>query len=297
MSRWDGRSRGSILGYKIFIFLLKYVHIRVAYFVLQFVVFYFLIFSNKRYIYHFYRKILNYSALKTEFAIYKNYLSLGKTIIDKVAVLAGFSQKFTYDFEGEDYLHQISEAGKGGIFIGAHSGNYEIAGFLLKRIKRPVHVIMFDGERTNIKEIIENVTGGKRFNVIYVQPNDISHIYKIKEALSNGDLIAIHGDRYIEESKSFECDFFGSKARFPLGPYYMAAQFGVPVSFVSTMKETDTHYHFYATPPIMIEGTNKKETIKSIQKTAQLYASELEKMIRKYPLQWFNYHDFWQITQ
>jgi predicted LPLAT superfamily acyltransferase len=47
----------------------------------------------------------------------------------------------------------------------------------------------------------------------------------------------------------------------------------------------------------MIEGTTKKETIKSIEKTAQLYATELEKMIRKYPLQWFNYHDFWQINQ
>jgi predicted LPLAT superfamily acyltransferase len=267
-----------------------------AYFTLLFVAFYFYMFSNKRNIHFFYRKIMNYGTLKTEIAIYKNYLLLGKTIIDKVAVLAGYSYKFTYNFDGEEHLQQISDEGKGGIFIGAHSGNWEIAGYLLKRINRPVHVIMFDGEQTNIKEVIEKVTGGKRFNVIYIQENDISHIYQIKEALSRGELIAMHGDRYVEESKTLACDFFGRKAQFPLGPYYMASQFNVPISFVSTMKETDTHYHFYASPPAMIEGENKKEKIKSIENMAQRYASELEKMIKKYPLQWFNYHDFWQIN-
>jgi predicted LPLAT superfamily acyltransferase len=296
MSHWDGRSRGNILGYKIFIFLLKYVNIRVAYFVLKFVTFYFYLATDKTNILYFYHNILNFSPLKAKRAIYKNYLTLGKTIIDKVAVLAGFSNKFTYKFEGENYLQQISDAGKGGIFIGAHSGNWEIAGYLLKRINRPVHVIMFDGEHSNIKETIEKVTGGKKFNVIYIKENDIAHVYQIKEALSRGDLIAMHGDRFVDESKTFECDFFGRKAKFPLGPYYMAAQFNVPMSFVATMKESDTHYHFYATPPIFVDGTNKKENKQSIEKIAQLYATELESMIRKYPLQWFNYHDFWQIN-
>jgi predicted LPLAT superfamily acyltransferase len=239
---------------------------------------------------------MNYGLIKTELAIYRNYFLFGKTIIDKVAVLAGFSKKFTYDFDGEAYLRQMSDEGKGGIIIGAHAGNWEIAGHLLKRINRPVHILMYDGERSNIKETIEEVTGGKRYNVIYIRQNDLSHIYKISEALRKGDLIAMHGDRYIEGSKTYACNFFGRKAQFPLGPYYLSAQFNVPVSFVSTMKETDTHYHFYATPPAKIDGTNKKEKKKSIERMAQLYASELEKMIKKYPLQWFNYFDFWQLN-
>lgn len=296
MSRWDGRSRGTILGYKVFIFLIRYFHIRIAYFILSFVAYYYYLFSKKKYIRYFYNRILNYGFLKSEMAIYKNYLSLGKTIIDKVAVLSGFSNKFTYDFEGEEYLHEISDSGKGGILIGAHAGNWEIAGHLLKRLERPVHVVMYDGEHENIKSLIESVTGGKGFNVIYIQENDISHIYKINEVLSKGDMIALHGDRFLIESKAKLCDFFGHKARFPLGPFHIAAQFSVPVSFVSTMKESNTHYHFYATPPVLIEGNKKNEKLESIEKLSQLYANELERMIRKYPYQWFNYHDFWQIN-
>jgi predicted LPLAT superfamily acyltransferase len=294
MSDWDGHSRGNTLGYKIFIFILKYIHIRVAYFVVVFVVFYFYIFSKKTHIRFFYRQIIAHGKLKSELSIYRNYLFLGKTIIDRVALIAGFSNKFTYDFEGENYLQQMADEGKGGIILGAHTGNWEIAGHLLTRLNRPVHLLMFDGERSKIKEVLEEVTGNKGFKVIYIRQNDLSHIFQISEALKDGDLIAMHGDRFIPGSKTHLCSFFGRKAMFPVGPYILAAHFAVPVCFVSTMKDSDTHYHFYATAPVTIDVMNEKERNSKIEKNVELYATELEKMVKKYPLQWFNYYNFWQ---
>lgn len=294
MSDWDGRSRGSVLGYKIFIFILRYVHIRAAYAVLSFIVFYYYIFSRKKNIRFYFREIHSYGILKTEWSILKNYILLGKAIIDKVTVIAGFHHNFTYDYEGEQYLHQMANDGKGGIIIGAHAGNWEIAGYLLKRINKPVHVLMYDGERSNIKELLENVTGGESFNTIYIYDNDLSHIYKVNEVLQRGEIIAMHGDRFIPGNKTHECQFFGRPANFPLGPYYLAAQFDVPVCFVSTMKETNTHYHFYSTPPIHMPAGSKKDRNRLVAEMAEQYASELEKMVKKYPLQWFNYYNFWE---
>jgi predicted LPLAT superfamily acyltransferase len=187
----------------------------------------------------------------------------------------------------------MANAGKGGIILGAHAGNWEIAGHLLSRLKRPVHIVIYDGERSNLKELMEETTGTKSFHVIPVKDNDMQHIYEIKDVLSQGDLVAMHGDRFRDNSKTYSCNFFGKKARFPLGPYYLAAQFDVPLCFVHTIKETNSHYHFYSTPPLKINNLNPKTKLTDIKAKTELYAETLEKMMRKYPLQWFNYYNFW----
>ena len=294
MPDWEGQSRGTVLGYKIFIFILKYIHIRVAYFVVWFVALYYYFSVSKKDIRFFYKEILHYKPFKSEISLFRNFLVFGKILIDKIVILAGFSGKFSFDFEGEEYLHQMANAGKGGIILGAHAGNWEIAGHLLKRVKRTVHVIMYDGERSNIKEILEEVTGNRSFNIITIKDNDLSHVFTISEALKKGDLIAMHGDRFREGSRTHSCSFFGHDARFPVGPYYIASQYNVPVSFVSTMKETNSHYHFYATPPVLIEATNSKDKAEKIVNASTLYAKELENKVRQYPLQWFNFYNFWQ---
>ena len=37
MAKWDGKSRGTVLGYKIFVFFIKKAGIKSAYFILYFV--------------------------------------------------------------------------------------------------------------------------------------------------------------------------------------------------------------------------------------------------------------------
>ncbi len=294
MPDWEGQSRGTVLGYKIFIFILKYIHIRVAYFVVWFVACYFYFSVRKKDIRFFFKDILHYKPLKVEISLYKNFLVFGKVLIDKIVILAGFSGKFTFDYEGEEYLHEMANAGKGGLILGAHVGNWEIAGHLLKRIERPVHIVMYDGERSNIKEMLEEITGQRSFSIITIKDNDLSHVFTISEVLKKGDLIAMHGDRFRQGSRTQACKFFEHNAKFPLGPYYIAAQFNVPVCFVSTMKETNSHYHFYATPPILISNENSKKKAEAIRNSATSYSVELEKKVRQYPLQWFNFYNFWK---
>ena len=77
-----------------------------------------------------------------------------------------------------------------------------------------------------------------------------------------------------------------SHARFPAGPFAIASKFDVPVVFVYALKETANHYHLYCTAPKVYK--NKQEEMMDD------YVSNLERMTRKYPEQWFNYFDFWK---
>lgn len=299
MSTWDGQSKGKPLGYRIFIFILKHIHIRVAYFIVWFVAIYYFLFTDKTPTNNFYNSAFDYKGRKLRHAVFGNFYMLGKIMLDRVSLLAGFKGKYTFDFEGEEHLHKMAQSGKGGIILGAHAGNWEVAGKLLTRLTTPVHIVMYDGERSEIKDLLEETSGGKAFNVVYIRENDMSHIYEINDIIKRGELIAMHGDRFLPGNKYHLCNFFGKKAPLPLGPYYLSASLKVPVCFVSTMKESARHYHFHSTKPMLVGGemASRKSLHTDVKVMAEKYAKNLESIIQKYPLQWFNYYDFWNINE
>ncbi len=296
MPSWKGQSRGNVLGYKIFVLTLKYLGLSFAYFILLFVAFYFFLFSRKssKFNYHYFRHILNYSWLKSKWNIYRNYFTFGQVLLDKFAILGGLKGKFTYNFDGEHHLRSMVENKTGGIIVNAHIGNFEIAGQLLERLNSRINVLMLDAEHQRIKNLVSDVLVNKDVNIIPIQ-SDYSHIIPISEALINKELIAMAGDRFIQESKVFELDFMGQKALFPSGPFYLAARFGVPVTFAFAMKESKTHYHFFATAPEIVKRfKNPEEQEQELRKFVIKYTKEFERILKMYPLQWFNYYQFWK---
>lgn len=208
--------------------------------------------------------------------------------------MAGFDAKFTFDFDGEDNLREMDS---GGIIISAHTGNWEVAGQLLKRLDKRINLLMFDAEEQRIKQYLNTVHVFKNINIIVIR-DDLSHIYEIKNALDRNELIAMHGDRFVEKSKTITCNFIGKDAPFPYGPFFLASKFNVPVSFTYAMKESGRHYHFYATPLYTFQKTTSRvEREKEISSLLNEYSKETEKILKKYPLQWFNYYDFWKIDK
>jgi predicted LPLAT superfamily acyltransferase len=296
MSEWKGKTRGGLLGYKIFIFILKKLGLSAAYLLVYPVAVYFLFFSIKKYLYYFYRQVMKYGRLKAVAAIFKNYIMLGKVILDRIAALSG-NADFTFDFDGEEYLQQMAKTGKGGLLISAHLGNWEIAGNLLHRIDATVYIVMYDAEHERIKEYLRLVETKKSMQVIVIK-DDLSHIYEISSALENKGLVCIHADRFVPGTKQSVGMLMEKPAPFPAGPFILAMKFAVPVSFVFAMKESRHHYHFYASQPAIFPTpasiSERKEVIKQM---IAGYTDELDKKIKKYPFQWFNYHDFWQISK
>jgi predicted LPLAT superfamily acyltransferase len=287
MSRWDGKTKGSLTGYKIFLFFINTLGLDFAYGLLRVVTFYYYLFAAKprRALLDFYNT-LHITGPEARTLIRRNFYIFGQTLVDRAAFLLGKDRKFSHIFENEQYLIDIRDTGKGGILLSAHLGNWETAGNLLKgRITPTINIVMLDAEVENIKKYMDLSTGGSRFKVIAIK-NDLSHIIAIRNALINNEFVAIHADRYMEGARFIELDFLGRKAKFPQGPFVIASKFDAPVTFVFAAKDGKYSYHLSATLPI--EGKMKPEEI------ARLYVAELEKKVREYPEQWFNYFDFFQ---
>jgi len=293
MATWQGKTRGGLIGHQIFVFILKYLGLYPAYFLLYFVASYYFIFSRKsnRVMFNYFKTIHHHSSFRARRAVYRNYYTLGQILIDKVAIYSGLVNKFTFDLEDEKHLAAMDH---GGFMISAHIGNWEMAGKKSDRIHKTMNLVMLDAEHQQIKNYLDDVMKERNIKVIPMK-DDLSHLISIRQALDNNELIAIHGDRFMDGTKTIMAKFMGRDARFPEGPFYLALRMNAPVSFAFAMKAGQKHYHFYATPPKKYDiPEGKRIHPEHLVPILEDYIKAVEMMIKQYPEQWFNYYDFWE---
>jgi predicted LPLAT superfamily acyltransferase len=288
MNQWDGKSKGTVLGYRIFVFLIKKAGIKSAYVLLYFVASYYFLFLKKsnRVIFYYFKERLGYSYFKSKKMVFRSYYTFGQTIIDKISISAGMRNRFTYEFDGIEILKNLLAEKKGGVLISAHVGNFEIAEHFFGDIDLDfqINLVTTDLEHSAIKNYLESITQKSSVKFIIIK-DDLSHIFEINAALANNELVCFTGDRYFEGTKSLSEKILNEEASFPAGPFLIASRLKVPVVFVYVMKEPNLHYHLYAR-----EATVKHRDEKALLKE---YTQSVENIIHKYPLQWFNYFDFW----
>lgn len=290
--QWDGKSKGNALGYAIFIKLIKIGGISYAYFLLRFVAQYYIWFVPKatRPLYDLYRNKLKYSEKDTRALIRKNIIYFGQSLIDKMAVLVSQSENaFQVRHLGEKAIEDMVAAGKGGILLSAHLGNWEMSGALLTRYNHVYNIVMYEGEDANIRAYMNKEGAERRFRIIYIK-DDMSHIYEMSAALNRNEFICMHADRYLKGNRTVQASFLEHKALFPLGPFILASKLRAPVSFVFALKESDVKYTFYATPAQVFEGRG----MEGAERMLQAYIDELSAKLQQYPHQWFNYYNFWE---
>jgi len=292
MPAWQGKSKTTTLGYRIFVAVLRHGGLFPAYLLLRFVAFYYFLFSyaSSRPVYRLYRHRLGFGRGASLAKLYRNYYHFGQSLIDKVALMADLSRQFTFDFDGEENLRRLVSMQRGGLLLSAHIGNWEIAGYLLKRLGAKIHIVVFDGEERRIKKYLDSVAENKNVRLIVLK-KDLSHVFEISEALKNKELVCMHADRFLEGNKTISSPFLGLPARFPVGPFALASKFKVPFSFVFAMKETNLHYHFYAGPVKEFQG---KPTNENLREMVEEFAAGMEEKVKQYPEQWYNYYHFWQ---
>ncbi len=299
MAEWEGKSRGGVTGYRIFIWFLNNLGLRAAYGLLAFVAVYFIPFAPKATAsaWHYFRRIQGWSFFKSLPALYINYYRFGQSLLDRIALLAGIRTHLTFFFDGEENLHRLAAEKQAALLISAHIGNWEIAGNMFKHIGGKVNIVMYEAEHENLKRLLDSVQTEKsqvqNVNIIPLR-DDLSHVLELSRAVNAGELIALHGDRVPPGSKFFEFDFMGQKARFPSGPFYLAAKFRVPVCFVFACREARGHYHLFCTPPKRYEVKgNPQEREKALKGLIEDYVKTVEEKVKKYPYQWYNFYRFW----
>ena len=284
---WTGQSKGTPLGYRIFILVMRVFGVRAAYGLLYLVVPWYVLTgraSNAALRGYFARLRASDPGIKG-LSLAGSYRAFGRTIIDKVALRAGLEKGYTWERQGREALATMIASGKGGLLLCAHLGNWELASHLLPDYPGRISVVLQDGEDARIREAIEGSTASARFGIIALG-NGIEHLFKMTDALREGQVLCMHGDRYLPGSRTRKALFLGEEAVFPAGPFALAAAQRVPVCIAFVVSTGPQRYSFTVAEPIPAGAT--------ADAIFQRFVAELERAVKKHPLQWFNYYDFWR---
>ncbi len=287
--QWAGTTYGNSIMHRWLIALLRNIDVRVFYiFAYIFVVPPCLFRPGFKPIYHYFRTCYGYGPLKAFCKTYQNHGVFAQAIIDKFAMYAGC--RFNIDIEGYDYFKQLCTKPEGFIQLSSHIGNYEIAGYSLTAKEKPINALVYFGEKESIMNNRSRMFEHTNIRMIPVR-QDMSHMFAINNALSAGEIVSIPADRIWGSPKAIAIDFLGRTAHFPEGPFRVAISRSLPVIAVHVMKTSALHYHIHVTP-LKYDTTASKQ--QQVQQLAEQYVKELERIVRQYPTQWYNYYDFWK---
>lgn len=235
----------------------------------------------------FYRKAFGYGRVKALWITYKNHCEFAQVVIDRFAMYAG--HRFAIDTDGSDVYGSLTSLPSGFIQLSSHIGNYEIAGYSLMAENKRLNALVFGGEKESVMKNRSKMFDSNNIRMIPMEA-DMSHLFTIDEALTNGEIISMPADRVFGSQKSYEIEFMGLPAKFPQGPFKLAALRDVPVLFISVMK---TGLKRYRISVKKIEADSQADARQKARDYAERYASLLEETVRQHPTQWYNYFDFW----
>lgn len=272
--------------------LLRFLPIPLVYGVMGLVIPFYMLFDRKGYqaSWRFFRQRIGYGPLRAFCSVYANEFRLGQVVIDRFALYAG--RRFDLQIEHYERFKALSEDPSGFVQVSSHVGNYELAGYSLRVENKKMFALVFPGETQTVMAQRSAIFGRMNIGMVPVS-DDLSHLFALNAALLDGHIVSMPGDRIFGSQKSYSCDFLGAPARFPAGPFLLAAQRAVPMLAVFVMKESVRKYR------IFIEKVEKTVDagLPARERAAQLaadFAAQLERIVRRYPTQWYNFYDFWK---
>ena len=287
--KWSGKTGGQKWMQKSLIFLFKWINIRILYAVMSLVIPFYMLFNRKGYMsmYSYFHERLSYTPFKSFINVYVNHYTFGQIILDRFAFYAG--KRFNINIIGNENYENLINEENGFIMLSSHIGNYELAGYHLKATKKNIYALIFGGETETVMKNRSKMFYGHNINMIPVK-SDMSHLFEINNALRDGNIVSMPGDRIFGSAKYVDIMFLGKNAKFPMGPFAIAAQRDVPIISIFVMKEATYNYTIYVNK-INSSGNNRKEKVESMSKQ---FINNLEDIVLKYPTQWFNYYNFWE---
>ena len=246
--------------------------------------------ESRTIIYRYLRQRQGYGPWKAAWKTYTNHCLFSQVVIDKFAMYAG--KRFRITIEGYEHFLQLAHRKEGFLQLSSHVGNYEIAGYTL-RAEKTLNALVFFGEKQTVMQSRTTMFAETNIRMIPVS-EDMSHLFLIDHALQEGEIVSMPADRRNGSQKSVTVSLLGADAALPLGPFSVATMRGLDVLAVNVMKDSWTSYKIFVTPLVYDKQAARKEQIRQL---ADGYAAELERMLQRYPTQWYNFFDFWKSSK
>jgi len=221
--------------------------------------------------------------------------SFAMSIYDRIVVWGGALDSYRVDHDGSEKIFEIAEQGRGALLLGAHLGSYEMLWFLSREYDLAVNVVVYYQNAQRINEFFDSISPDVHVRAISLDPNSVRAAFEIKACIDRGEFVVILADRVGPGPgvRAADATFLGRSARFPMGPFLLAGTLGCPVLMALCIRTGIARYHTVLRPLRGAGRIPRGERTKRAQELMGQYISVLETYCERYPLEWFNFFEFW----
>lgn len=229
---------------------------------------------------------------------FRHFLRFGEAALDKLAGWRGDITEQQVELVGAEHYQAAINSGKGVLLLGSHLGDLELCRALGSRKQGlRINALVFTRHAARFNALLKQINPDSHLNLIQVQELGADTAILLKEKLELGEWVVIVGDRtsVTREKRVIWADFLGAPAPFPLGPFVLSSVLGCPVYLMFGLKEQGrfrVHFEPFADgQPLPRQGRQQ-----ILASRVQAYADRLQHHCLQAPLDWFNFFDFWQLT-
>jgi len=235
---------------------------------------------------------------------YRHLLEFSISIFDRICVWAGQDDHLKLEHRGAEHFEHLPDVqgpranrlGKAGAIIAsAHLGTFDMMRAICLEADVPVRPVMYGRNAETISRFFSGLNPDFQLNLIHIHPGRIDAALEIRRAVERGELVVIMGDRVPVAGEAYRSvPFLGRPARFPEGPFALAALIGCPL-MVATATRVGTLTYRVESQPIYAGGrVPRAERAKVVGEMIRRYAAALEAACLRAPYQWFNFFPFWE---
>jgi predicted LPLAT superfamily acyltransferase len=276
------KQRGNAFGYKVLLLIYNVFGYKLVAFILNFVALYYLFFtpSVKKSMQSYYE----HQGLCLTNKVYFNHIkTFALSIFDRF-VSRIKPQDLRFCVDNGDVMQLLRE--NGGIVLLSHVGSWASAAYCLKDELPPMNIVMRENTQENIHKIEKSNQRDNEQSVKIIDLNQatIATNIQIANALMDKELVALMADRIVNKNKSVEVEFLNTKVEINKNPFEIALRVKKPLVAIFVTNHSLKKYNITFN---LIEEN-------SIQEMAQDYTNILEKTIKKYPNQWYNFFNFFK---
>lgn len=191
--------------------------------------------------------------------------------------------------EGVGHYEAARASGRGTLLLTAHMGNPEVGAVALGKTREPMSVLYWRDRFASAEKFRTRMRELGRVRGIPVDASPFSVVPALR-VLREGGVLAAHGDRDFNNT-GVPLPFFGLPARFPPGPFLLAARAGALIVPVFFLVEDNRRFRVVYEPPIEVrqQGDEKEE----VHRAMAQWVGVLQRHIAQQPHQWYCFYPFW----
>ena len=226
---------------------------------------------------------------------YRHFRSFGRMALDKVAVWMNDVTLDQLDIVDQPKMDAVIQTGEGVFIIASHLGNIEICRALSRqRSGVKITVLIHSKNAMRFNQLLIKMNPDAAIDMVEVTDLGPATAIELQDRLARGEWIVMAGDRtpVTDSTRISTFDFLGQAADFGQGSVILAGLLKAPVYMMLCLRDGRRHKVIFEklSDQINLRGGNRSE---KINHHLEIYVRFLEKHTKKYPLQWYNFFNFW----